>query len=69
MVAEVTKKQEETITTGVSSIGQLLQVLSDNYPELDNIHFKLAVDHNIVDNNFILNGNEEIALLPPFAGG
>jgi molybdopterin converting factor small subunit len=44
-------------------------VAEQNYPGLRNIAFSLAVNRNIMDSNIELNDKDEIALLPPFAGG
>lgn len=48
---------------------QLLNALKESHPELQSSKFSLAVDKNLVQENTGLNGNEEIALLPPFSGG
>ncbi len=48
---------------------QLLSGLNEEYPELKDLKFSLAVDKQIVHEKHHLNGNEEIALLPPFSGG
>lgn len=36
---------------------------------LSSLSYALAVDRKIANGNVELNGSEEIALLPPFAGG
>ena len=38
-------------------------------PGLDKMSYSLAVDRRVVHNDIALNGSEELALLPPFAGG
>ncbi|MDT0686611.1 MoaD/ThiS family protein [Autumnicola psychrophila] len=48
---------------------ELLDRLKAKYPQLDSQNFSLAVNQQIVRENTALNGNEEIALLPPFSGG
>ncbi len=47
----------------------LRQLLLDRIQGLDRMSFALAVDRVIVHEDVVLNGTEEIALLPPFAGG
>lgn len=47
----------------------LLNKLKEKYPELQDQKFSLAVDKILVQEKHHLNGNEEIALLPPFSGG
>jgi molybdopterin converting factor small subunit len=47
----------------------LRHLLLDRIQGLDRMSFALAVDRVIVHEDVVLNGTEEIALLPPFAGG
>lgn len=47
----------------------LLKALKIEYPQLESLNFSLAVDKQIIQGKILLNGNEEIALLPPFSGG
>lgn len=39
------------------------------YPEFKNIPYRIAVNHNIVSGNTLLNDGDEVAFLPPFSGG
>lgn len=48
---------------------KLLGGLITEYPQLKSLKFSLAVDKELVQEKHHLNGNEEIALLPPFSGG
>lgn len=48
---------------------ELLKALKEEYPQLDRLNFSLAVDKQVIREKTGLNGNEEIALLPPFSGG
>lgn len=47
----------------------LLAALKKEYPELKSTNFSLAVNKQLIQEKVSLNGNEEIALLPPFSGG
>jgi molybdopterin converting factor small subunit len=47
----------------------LRQLLLQRIEGLDRMSFALAVDRVIVHEDVVLTGTEEIALLPPFAGG
>ncbi|MFO8147115.1 MAG: MoaD/ThiS family protein [Bacteroidota bacterium] len=47
----------------------LVNKLKEEFPELKNLKFSLAVDKQLIQQKHHLNGNEEIALLPPFSGG
>lgn len=69
MTAEASGKTEEELLVSSSSIKELKDVLLHKYPKLKPMNFKIAVNQNVVENDFDLIGSEEIALLPPFAGG
>ncbi len=47
----------------------LKQALEGRIEGLASLSYALAVDRKITHGNVALNGSEEIALLPPFAGG
>jgi len=69
LIAELISKEEEFLDGSFSSVGKLEKYLLEQYPNLHHQNFKMAVNHNIVNNDYKLSGNEEIALLPPFSGG
>ncbi|MCM4158293.1 MoaD/ThiS family protein [Antarcticibacterium flavum] len=48
---------------------ELLDRLEQEFPQLKDAKYTLAVDKQVVHDKQALNGNEEIALLPPFSGG
>jgi molybdopterin synthase sulfur carrier subunit len=71
LVAEFTKKKEEVIFFEGDSI-TLLEVqtrLHDTYPELTTTTYSFAINQTLVYGNVIVKNLDEIALLPPFAGG
>jgi molybdopterin synthase sulfur carrier subunit len=47
----------------------LRMVLLEKYPALVNRQFMVAVNQQKVDANIGLTNNDEIAIIPPFAGG
>lgn len=47
----------------------LKQALEEHIEGLSLLSYALAVDRKIMNGNVELSGSEEIALLPPFAGG
>lgn len=53
----------------VKDTDELLVVLKEQYPPLQNLQFAVAVDKKLVQQNKPLRGDETIALLPPFSGG
>lgn len=69
MLAEATSTTEEVLETKICSVFELVKTLKHQHPKLANTNFKIAVDQQLTDLNFIIKTNAEIALLPPFAGG
>ena len=69
MTAEASGKTEETIHSNYLSILELQKGIIKKYPKLEKMSFKIAVNQTIVNDDYLLSENEEIALLPPFAGG
>jgi molybdopterin synthase sulfur carrier subunit len=69
MTAEASGKTEEEFSENYLTIQKLKEALLIRYPELDPMNFKMAVNQTMVVEDFDLTGNEEVALLPPFAGG
>ncbi len=53
----------------VENIRQLKSWLWKNYPKTKDMDFQIALNKNIVDGKFELKNGDEVALLPPFAGG
>ncbi len=54
---------------GVGDIRALKKKIFINYPELENYSFRVAVNKNLVEDEEKLRSGDEVALLPPFAGG
>jgi molybdopterin converting factor small subunit len=52
-----------------SSLAELRALLAERIPELPTLSHAIAVDRIIVHGDRPLTGSEEIAVLPPFAGG
>ena len=71
MIAEAIGKQEELLDVAISPLkaSDLSIQLLTKYPKLQNISFIIAVNQTIVSENTTVNESDEIALLPPFAGG
>ncbi|MBK6343233.1 MAG: MoaD/ThiS family protein [Flavobacteriales bacterium] len=51
------------------TLSELRARLAERIPELSALSYAIAVDRVIVKEDRALNGSEEIAVLPPFAGG
>ncbi|CAG5006371.1 Molybdopterin synthase sulfur carrier subunit [Dyadobacter sp. CECT 9275] len=50
-------------------VADLRREMEGKYPELHGKKFKIAVNHQISDDNILISSPSEIAFLPPFAGG
>ncbi len=69
MIAEAIGKAEEAINFSENTIGELDGFLKTKYVKLSALNYQFAVNQTMVEQNEKLNDNDEIALLPPFAGG
>lgn len=69
MIAEATGKQSELIDITDNNLKDLDLLLKNTHPKIKNLAYKFAVNHKMAQLDCELNENDEIALLPPFAGG
>ena len=73
-LADVTGKTFDTVSlpNGVNTIASLRTWLDQKFG-IKNVfqapEIRAAVDNEFVDNDRVLNGNEEIAFMPPVGGG
>ncbi|HQV37685.1 MAG: MoaD/ThiS family protein [Flavobacteriales bacterium] len=67
LIAE--KAGTDRLTISAPDTGALRQALEERIEGLSSLSYALAVDRKITHENIELSGSEEIALLPPFAGG
>ncbi|AUC76983.1 MoaD/ThiS family protein [Olleya sp. Bg11-27] len=68
LIAEITNCEKEDILFLDNNISELLEVLYQKYPGLKNKDFQVAQNQELVPLNTLVTDNE-LALLPPFAGG
>ncbi|CAH8283299.1 molybdopterin synthase sulfur carrier subunit [Mariniflexile fucanivorans] len=68
LIAEVTQCEEETIQFSGHLISEVLEILHSKYTELKNKNFQVAQNQELVFLETRVTG-QELALLPPFAGG
>jgi molybdopterin converting factor small subunit len=59
----------ETIIDEVKDTQQALEILNERYPKLKSLMFKLAVNQEVIHDKKMLNSGDELACMPPFAGG
>ncbi|MBL4594578.1 MAG: MoaD/ThiS family protein [Flavobacteriales bacterium] len=69
MIAEAIGKSEELLDFSGKTILDLDVVLKSNTAKLSSMNYKFAVNQSLVEHDEMLINNDEIALLPPFAGG
>jgi sulfur-carrier protein len=53
----------------VRSMSDLKLRIHDDFPEIIHYNFRISVNSEITDNDLLLKSGDEVALLPPFAGG
>ena len=71
LVADSTQKKEEQLffENEFVTLYQLQSKLENQYPEIKNTTYSFAINQTLSLSNIELKNNDEIALLPPFAGG
>ncbi|HMQ69378.1 MAG TPA: MoaD/ThiS family protein, partial [Ignavibacteria bacterium] len=47
----------------------LLTKINKKFPEFEKTNYAVAVNKKVVSGDHLITSNDEIALLPPFAGG
>jgi len=67
----VGKKEIEVEIKENSSINDLLEMLSENYPKLKELtdYTVLSLNHRYADGNEIIKEGDEVAIFPPLEGG
>jgi sulfur-carrier protein len=53
----------------VRSMSDLKIRIQDDFPEIAHYNFRMSLNSTITDDNTALQPGDEIALMPPFAGG
>ena len=66
MVAEALKS--DVIELNVSKLSEVEAALLKK-TEISNLQYRIAVNHELVSGEMELTENDEVAILPPFAGG
>jgi molybdopterin converting factor small subunit len=68
ILAEVTGGRIKTYNS-VSSYGDLMLRLRDDFPELQFYNYRTCINNTIVDGEASISEGDEVILLPPFCGG
>lgn len=69
MLVDQTGKNEEEISLTDNKLASLDAALKDRYPMFKELPYNIVVNHEVAPSNLELQLEDEIALLPPFAGG
>lgn len=71
LIADITSKKEEQIVLDVSNVtvAFLKSKMEATYPDLKKTTYSVAVNKTIAGVDMSVKDQDEIAFLPPFAGG
>lgn len=58
-----------TFNADVPTVANLRLQLEDAYPTLIGKTYRIAVNQQFVEDAFVLNSGDEVAMMPPFSGG
>jgi sulfur-carrier protein len=53
----------------IKTLGDLKHMINDDFPEIAHYNFRVALNNVITDQDSDLSDRDEVALMPPFAGG
>jgi molybdopterin synthase sulfur carrier subunit len=53
----------------VKTIEHLKQRSADDFPEIVHYNFRISLNNELINDNSALSDGDEVAFLPPFAGG
>jgi molybdopterin synthase sulfur carrier subunit len=71
IIADITQKKEEVFfLEGTSnSLKSLQSKIEIKYPKILVVNYSVAINKKFLQNDILLKNQDEIAFLPPFAGG
>lgn len=67
-LAEIAGSQKIEVES-INNTHELSHLLEARYPGLAGVRYMIAVNKQLVAEHTLLQGNETIALMPPFSGG
>ena len=69
MIAEWASTEQESIEVDGTSVAALKYALVKRIPRLKDISYQIALNQKLVNSETLVNDADEVAVLPPFAGG
>jgi molybdopterin converting factor small subunit len=70
MIGEAAKKDDEVIKINEQvSVEEIKNMILQKHPPLKKMDFQIALNLSIAAGSETVNDNDELAFLPPFAGG
>ncbi|MCF8277065.1 MAG: MoaD/ThiS family protein [Flavobacteriales bacterium] len=69
MIAEWAGSENDQLDFSGTSVAELRSEIEKRIPGLNSASYQIAVNHVIVAEDAIITLGDEIAVLPPFAGG
>ena len=69
-IAEAINCNEEQVSTKSDNLSEVIEQLNEKY-NLERFPMIIALNQNLIDmsNDITIKNNDELAILPPFAGG
>jgi molybdopterin synthase sulfur carrier subunit len=61
--------EQMVLPADIADTKSLTAYLSNNFPGIEKISYKIAVNRKIISGDVSFKDEDEIALLPPYAGG
>jgi len=53
----------------IKSLGELKIRIQDDFPEIVHYNYLVSLNSEIISSDLIINDGDEVAFMPPFAGG
>lgn len=70
MIAEATKKDSELLQVENNcTVEMFTETICGLYPQLQGYVFQIALNQKVVDPSCSITEGDELAIMPPFAGG
>ncbi len=69
LIVDHTNLSEEEFQLDNPNLEELSDKLISKYSFLNDISYKITINHEFGESGMVINEDDEIAILPPFAGG